>query len=172
MVSTRRVRVTPLTRRVRLIGTSMVMLSLAALAACGDDVSGPRNAVYVAELSGANERPPRTSGASGRATIRVEGNLASYTVTATGLTGPPTVAHLLIGGRETVAGQVIVGLQLAAATGTIAAGAIDLSGAITFNNTTISGDSLRTLLENSGVFVNVYTAAFPGGEIRGQLAPE
>jgi hypothetical protein len=171
-MATRRVRVTTLTRRVRLMGTSIVMLWLAAMAACGDDVSGPSDAVYVAELSGANERPPRSSGASGRATIRVAGNLASYTVTASGLTGPPTVAHLLIGGRETVAGQVIVGLRLAAATGTIASGAIDLSGAITFNNTTISGDSLRTLLANSGVFVNVYTAAFPGGEIRGQLAPE
>ena len=171
-MATRRVRVTPLTRRVRLMGSIIAMLWLAALAACGDDVSGPRDAVYVAGLTGASERPPRNSGASGRATITVVGNVASYTVTATGLTGPPTVAHLLIGGRETVAGQVIVGLQLGAAAGTIAAGAIDLSGAITFNNTTISGDSLRTLLENSGVFVNVYTAAFPGGEIRGQLAPQ
>lgn len=150
----------------------MGALLLGLAAACGDDVSGPRDAVYVAELSGANERPPRSSSASGRATIRVVGALASYSVTAAGLTGPPTVAHLLIGGRETMAGQVIVGLQLATPSGTIAAGAIDLTGAITFNNTTISGDSLRTLLENGGVFVNVYTAAFPGGEIRGQLARE
>lgn len=169
-MAARRVRVISLTRRARLLPVGIAaLLPLAHAAGCGDDVSGPRDAVYVAELSGANERPPRSSGASGRATISVVGDLASYSVTATGLTGPPTVAHLLIGGRETVAGQVIVGLQLTAPSGTIAAGAIDLSGAITFNNTTISGDSLRTLLENSGVFVNVYTAAFPGGEIRGQV---
>lgn len=128
-----------------------------------------RDAVYTAVLSGANERPPRSSGASGIATFRVSGDRASYDVTATGLSGAPQVAHLLIGPREATAGQVIVLLTPAASSGTIASGTIDLGQAITFNNTTISGDSLRTLFENGGTFVRVYTAAFPGGEIRGQV---
>ena len=137
--------------------------------ACSDGVTPPRDAVYAAALSGANERPPRSSGASGTATFRVSGDRADYVVTASGLTGPPTVAHLLIGSRDATAGLAIVRLELASSTGTIAAGTIDLARAITFNNTTISGDSLRTLFDNAGTYVNVYTAVYPGGEIRGQV---
>jgi hypothetical protein len=140
---------------------------------CGDDATAPaRDATYVAALNGANERPPRSSGASGSATFRVSGDRADYVVVATGLTGAPTVAHLLIGTREATAGQVIVRLELTAATGTVAGGAIDLGRPITFNNTTISGDSLRTLFDVGGTYVNVYTAAYPGGEIRGQVVRE
>jgi len=148
-------------------------LSAAAIS-CGEDASGPRDAEYVGVLNGANERPPRNSGASGQATIHVSGTVAIYTVTASGLADAATAAFLLIGGPETVVGQVIARLQLVApagtaTSGTIAAGTLDLSGAITFNNTTISGDSLRTLLARGATYVNVHTAAFPGGEIRGQL---
>jgi hypothetical protein len=146
-----------------------LVLALAASISCSDGVTTIRDAVYVAPLSGASERPPRPSSASGTATFRVTGNRADYDVTATGLTGAPAVAHLLIGPRETTAGQVIVALALAAPTGTIATGTIDLGHSITFNNTTISGDSLRALFDNGGTYVNVYTAAYPGGEIRGQV---
>jgi hypothetical protein len=136
---------------------------------CSDGVTPPGDAVYVATLSAANERPPHGSAASGRATFELSGDRVAYTVTATGLAGPPTVAQLLIGARDATAGQVIVRLTLASPSGTIAAGAIDLGRPITFNNTTISGDSLRTLLDHGGTYVNVYTAAYPGGEIRGQV---
>ena len=146
-----------------------LVLALTASIGCSDGVTTARDAVYTAQLSGASERPPRTSSASGMATFRVTGDRADYEVTATGLSGAPTVAHLLIGPRETTAGQVIVRLALAAPTGTVATGAIDLGHAVTFNNTTISGDSLRALFENGGTYVNVYTAAYPGGEIRGQV---
>jgi hypothetical protein len=103
------------------------------------------------------------------ATFRVTGDRADYQVVASSLSGPPTVAHLLIGPRDATVGQVVVRLTLAAPTGTIAIGTIDLGRAITFNNTTISGDSLRALFDNGGTYVNVYTAEFPGGEIRGQV---
>ncbi len=146
-----------------------LVLALAASIGCSDGVTTIRDAVYAAPLSGASERPPRSSSASGTATFRVAGDRADYDVTATGLSGAPTVAHLLIGAREATAGQVIVRLSLAAPSGTIAAGTIDLGHSITFNNATISGDSLRALFENGGTYVNVYTAAYPGGEIRGQV---
>src|SRR5437763_6360238 len=146
----------------------------AAVISCGGDASGPRDAEYVGVLTSANERPPRHSGASGRATIHVTGNVARYSVTASGLADAATAVFLLIGGPETVGGQGIARLQLVApagtvTSGTIAAGTLNLSGAITFNNTTISGDSLRTLLERGATYVNVYTAAFPGGGVRGQV---
>jgi len=151
------------------VRTASLVLALAASIGCSDGVTATRDAVYAAPLSAASERPPRTSSASGMATFRVTGDRADYEVTATGLSGAPTVAHLLIGPREATAGQVIVRLALAAPTGTIATGSIDLGHSITFNNTTISGDSLRALFDNGGTYVNVYTAAFPGGEIRGQV---
>jgi hypothetical protein len=151
------------------VRAALLALGVASSIGCSDGVTTTRDAVYAAPLSGASERPPRNVSASGVATFRVTGDRADYDVTATGLSGAPTVAHLLIGPREATAGQVIVRLALGAPTGTIASGTIDLGHAITFNNTTISGDSLRTLFENGGTHVNVYTAAYPGGEIRGQV---
>ena len=148
----------------------MGLLLGAAALSCVEDVTAARDATYDAVLNGANERPPRSSGATGLASFRVSGDRADYDVTATGLTGPPTVAHLLIGTRDATAGLVIVRLELASPSGTTAAtGSIDLGRPITFNNTTISGDSLRALFDNGGTYVNVHTAAYPGGEIRGQV---
>jgi hypothetical protein len=156
-------------RPVTWLGAALRALAFAGAIACSDGVGPAREALYSATLSSANERPAHSSGASGLATFRVTGDRADYVVTASGLTGPPTVAHLLIGAREATAGLVIVRLDLVGSSGTIAAGTIDLGRPITFNNTTISGDSLRTLFDRGGTYVNVYTAAYPGGEIRGQV---
>ena len=162
-----------LARTARRAWATAMLVSTPMTLGCGDHGTAPRlDAVYVAALSGANERPARSSGASGTATFRVVGDRADYVVVATGLSGPPTVVHLLIGTREATVGQVIVRLEVAASTGTIAAGTIDLGRPITFNNTTISGDSLRTLFDVGGTYVNVHTATYPGGEIRGQVVRE
>jgi hypothetical protein len=156
-----------------------VLVLLGSIAFCGGltgcDDGGPTfpdAASYVAVLNGANVRPPLVTTGRGTATFDVRGGIATYTVEGNDLTGPPTVVHLLIGARETI-GIPIVALSLVtpvAASGALAAGTIDLRGAITFNNTTISGDSLRTLFENGNAYVNVYTAAYPGGEVRGQVS--
>jgi hypothetical protein len=89
-------------------------------------------------------------------------------VTVANLSTPATIVHLLIGTKEQI-GVPIARLPLSAPTGTIATGTIDLRGSITFNNTTISGDSLRALFENGNAYVNVYTATYPSGEVRGQV---
>ena len=147
-----------------------VVCAIATVSSCGGDAStAPRSATYVATLSGASERPARPTTGAGTATFRVVGTQATYEVRVSGLAGDATVAHVAIGGRETAVGQIVLKLSFVAPSGTVAAGAIDLSGAITFNNSTISGDSLRSLFDRGTAYVNVYTTAFPGGEVRGQI---
>jgi hypothetical protein len=155
-------------RAIQAIST-LAVGALGAMAGCGGDgATLPRNASYVAVLTGANEIPPRSMSGSGSATFDVRDGLAAYRVTVANLTMAPTLAHILIGGKDQI-GIPIVRLPLMASSGVIAAGTIDLRGSITFNNTTISGDSLHALFENGNAYVNVYTPTYPGGEIRGQI---
>jgi hypothetical protein len=61
-----------------------------------------------------------------------------------------------------------LGAGATSATGS-ASGNLDLKLAI---NVTVSGDSLRKLLDLGQLYVNVHTAANQGGEIRGQIAKQ
>ncbi|MDB4883586.1 MAG: domain containing protein [Gemmatimonadetes bacterium] len=124
---------------------------------------------YVAVLNGANERPSRSTSGTGTATFRVTGALATYDVAVINLAGAATVAHLIVGTEQTVVGQIVASLPVIATTGTIASGTIDLGAPVTYNNSTISGDSLRSLLDRGSVYVNVYSTTYPGGEVRGQI---
>jgi hypothetical protein len=143
---------------------------LVIVAACGADAGiAPGSSTYVAELNGANERPPRPTSGTGRATFTVDGGLATYEVTVSGLSGAATVAHVIIGGEQTPAGQIVVALDVRAQSGTIATGTIDLGRPVTYNNSTISGDSLRSLFERGTAYVNVYSTTYPSGEVRGQI---
>lgn len=144
--------------------------AIVVLASCGaDQPTAPTSETYVAELNGANERPPRATSGTGTATFRVDGALARYEVAVSGLSGAAAVAHVVIGNEQTVVGQIVLALAVRAPTGTIASGTIDLSRPITFNNTTISGDSLRSLFDRGSAYVNVYSTVYPGGEVRGQI---
>jgi hypothetical protein len=78
------------------------------------------------------------------------------------------VGHVHIGPAGVI-GSVIVPFTILAQSGIVASGSIDLSRPITQGNITISGDSLRVLFDNGNAYVNLHTAAFPGGEIRGQI---
>jgi hypothetical protein len=156
-------------RRSAAAAMGAVLYTLGAVVGCGGDgATLPEDASYVAVLSGANEIPPRSTAGSGTASFEVHGGVATYEVTVANLSTPATIVHLLIGTKEQI-GVPIARLPLSAPTGTIATGTIDLRGSITFNNTTISGDSLRALFENGNAYVNVYTATYPSGEVRGQI---
>lgn len=142
---------------------------LVAIVGCGSDSSmGSSTAVYVAKLSGAREVPALSTSAAGTATFTRRGTSVSYTVTASGFTTPLTVGHVHIGAAGVI-GSVIVTFTILAQSGTVATGLLDLGAPITQGNITISGDSLRTLLESGNAYVNLHSAAYPGGEIRGQI---
>jgi hypothetical protein len=122
----------------------------------------------VATLVGAREVPAVQTTASGTAMLTRTGALVEYSVSASGFTTPLTVGHIQIG-RAGVIGSVILTFTILAQSGTVATGSIDLSRQITQGNITISGDSLGALFDNGNAYVNLHTAAFPGGEIRGQI---
>lgn len=144
-----------------------------ALACAGDAATGVRDATYVATLSGSNERPtPIRTAASGSARFIVNGAIVQYTVTSSGFETPVVAAFIHIGGAGTVSGPAIVPFTLVAQSGVIASGTLDLTEPITYNTGTISGDSLRALFDSGNAYINLHTAAFPGGEIRGQIVRE
>jgi hypothetical protein len=156
-------------------------LGIGFIVACGSSKStAPTNITYVATLTGANERPtPITTNGTGTftGTLNPTANTFSWTLTFSGLSANDIAAHIHGPADANTATGVIVNfaaptggtgsLTVNATSGT-ATGSISLAGAVNGSGT-ISGDSLRTLLDAGLTYVNVHTTANTGGEIRGQL---
>jgi Cu/Zn superoxide dismutase len=121
---------------------------------------------YAADLRGTSEVPANTSNAFGSAIITIDtvSNTLYWEVNEAGIVSP-TASH--------IHGQAAAGVN--------AGVLIAFGGASSFTNGRLTGsinvsalapDTLAALLTNpSNFYVNVHSAAFPGGEIRGQLAP-
>ena len=109
-----------------------------------------------ADLKGANEVPPNTSPASGKAeaTLNTETRLLTWTVTYADLTGPALGAHFH-GPSEPGKNAGIV-LPFKAVQSPIQGTA------------TLSETQAADLLAGKW-YANVHTAANPGGELRGQM---
>jgi hypothetical protein len=128
-----------------------------ALAACAQTPLSQKLDVYEAALSGAQEVPPVTTSATGNAEVSFNSsnNQLTWRVTYSGLSGPATGAH--------IHGPAAAGQN---------AGVL-----VPFTNVTtqpISGQGTITAAQAADLaagrwYVNVHTAANPGGEIRGQL---
>ena len=158
------------------LSTGAVVLAVAMaatggmLACSSDDPTSPTQSVtYVAQLSGANEVPAISGGASGTATFTLDGKSLSYRVTVSGLSGNAAASHIHVGGAG-VNGNIIVPFSAAQVrTGEVASGIIDLTLPISNGQTTITGDSLLFLLDRGLAYTNVHTPAHAGGEVRGQI---
>jgi hypothetical protein len=158
--------------RVILGAASVAMLAISL--SCGSaSTEIPASTTYISTLNAANERnPANTSTATGTATYVLTGNTLSYTVVVSGLTGPATLSHIHVGPGG-VSGGVIVGYVTAAvASGTVTSGTIDLTQMINVGTSSVTGDSLKVLLNNGNAYTNVHTSTFPGGEIRGQIVKQ
>ncbi|MDQ3015723.1 MAG: CHRD domain-containing protein [Bacteroidota bacterium] len=109
-----------------------------------------------AELNGDNEVPATTSTALGLATIYLDDDrtTATINVTVSGLSGPITGAHIH-DGISGVNGPVVFPL-------------ITEGNRIQMEISDITTDQLGKLL-GGAYYINVHTAANPGGEIRGQI---
>ena len=154
------------------VGAAAIVLTLAAaglVLACGDDPVGPQPTMYVAHMSGANEAPAVQTGATGTATFTLTGRMLSYTVTVNGLSGNAAASHIHVGAAGTNGGIVYPFTAASVQAGQVASGTVDLSQPVSNGTTSISGDSLLTLLNGGVLYTNVHTQANPAGEIRGQI---
>jgi CHRD domain. len=160
--------------RSRVLAGAAAVATVAAFAACGSDttttVDPTPTITYTSQLSAANERPnPNASTATGTATYTLKGNTLSFVVTVNGLTGPATASHIHVGAASATGPVIVPFVTGSVQSGNVAAGTIDLSSTVSNGTSTITGDSLKVLLNNGNAYTNVHTAANGGGEIRGQI---
>jgi hypothetical protein len=151
--------------------TLAALMTAGVIVACKDDDStaAPRPTIYVAQLSSANEVPAVALGASGTATFTLTGRTLNYVVTVNGLSASAAASHIHFGAAGTNGNIVYPFTAAGVQTGEVASGTVDLTQPISNGTTSISGDSLLTLLNNGMLYTNVHTGNNPNGEIRGQI---
>ena len=143
-------------KTVRVASATAIVLLAAACSSMGG-MGGGITEKTSAALTGAQEVPPVSTSASGRSTISVASDrTVSGAVIVTGM--EPTAAHIHQGAMG-ANGPVIVPLaKTAPMTFSVPAGA-KLS------------DAQYATLKQGNLYINVHSAAYPGGEIRLQMAP-
>ena len=139
---------------------SLALLAAATLAAAGCGMTGtsdskPPGGTMNVPLSGSNEVPPNASTAVGMARIDLSGMALKWTVTYSGTTGPVTAGHFH--GPAPAGANAGVVLPF---TGSMAS---PIEGSATLTQAQV--DQLKAGLW----YVNLHTAAHPGGELRGQV---
>ena len=147
------------------------MVTGAVVACNNNDSNAPaiQTATYVANMSTANEVPAVSGSATGTATFTLNGKMLSYVVTVNGLSANAAASHIH-GGPPTANGDIVYPFTAASVqSGQVASGTIDLTQPVSNGTTSISGDSLLTLLNKGLLYTNVHTPNNPFGEIRGQI---
>ncbi len=129
---------------------------LAAFAFTAPTLAQAAQEQFKATLTTASEVPPKTTDGKGAATATLDTatKKLTYNVTYSGLTGPATAAH--IHGPAAVGKNAGVLVPLTPV-------ATPIAGTVTLTDAQIAD------LEAGNTYINVHTAANPGGEIRGQL---
>jgi hypothetical protein len=141
-----------------MIKTTVVRwLTMAALLACAGAQAAIVN--WTASLEGAQEVPPSGSSATGSAfgTLDDISGLLSWNVSWAGLTGPATAMHF----HGPAAPGVNAGVQ-------VNIGAISGLNSPCIGSAVINAGQAADFLADLW-YINIHSAAFPGGEIRGQV---
>lgn len=126
-----------------------------------------RGDAYTASLAGFQEVPAVATGGSGSAWVVVSADqsMITYVVTYGGLSGPVVAAHIHAGAVGANGGVILP----------LAHGPSPMVGTLTASNLSASGplatfpDAVAAI-RAGGTYVNLHTAANPGGEVRGQVA--
>lgn len=109
-------------------------------------------------VSNGQETTGAEGGAHGFFTYEIEGDQFCYTLEVTGLTVPASAAHIHVGPRD-VAGPVVVPLVVPGET------SFEVDDCVTADAALLAAIEANP----KAYYVNVHTATFPGGEVRGQL---
>ena len=141
---------------------SIALIAASALAAAGCSMTGPSDSKPMSmggemnvPLSAKNEVPPNASTAVGAARVSLDGMTVKWTVTYSGTTGPVTAGHFHGPAAAGANAGVVVPF-----TGSMAS---PIEGSKTLTQDQV--DQLKAGLW----YVNLHTAANPGGELRGQV---
>lgn len=115
-------------------------------------------------LSGLNENPPNASPGTGTisGTFNDVTKVLSFTLNFSGLVGPTTAAHFHAPAGPTTNSPVRIGF---------AGFPTGVTSGVYANSYVLTLQQEAWLMSDS-MYVNVHTAAFPGGEIRHQLYPD
>ncbi|MGZ8558469.1 MAG: CHRD domain-containing protein [Chitinophagaceae bacterium] len=143
--------------RNKLILSALLILASYFFFSCDkdDDPVPDPNTTFKATINGASESSPNPSTATGSATatFNKDTKILTVNVTFTGLT--PTAAHIHKGAVG-VAGGVIFGFTA------------PITSPINYTSPALDAAQESDLFANL-YYVNIHSAAYPGGEIRGQL---
>jgi hypothetical protein len=152
---------TPLLRRTGLLAAALAGALTFAGCSMYSSSAAPTarsmpGSTFSATLSAASEVPPNTSSGTGtlQASLNKETKVLTWKVTYSGLTGPATAGHFH--------GPAMPGSNAGVAV-PFASAASPIEGSATLT------DNQLTDLTAGKWYVNVHTAANPGGEIRGQV---
>lgn len=127
------------------------------IASCDDDDEPNPNVTYTATLSGAKETAPNASTATGTATLVFNTTTKMFTISVLHTIAAPTAGHIHKGAAGTNGGVVYPFTTLASP--------------ISYTSAALSAEQEADL--NAGLlYVNLHSAAFPGGEIRGNLVKQ
>lgn len=109
---------------------------------------------FKADLKGTAEVPPNDSAATGTAEVKVDTatKQISWTASHSGLSGDPTAAHF----------------HGPADPGENAGPIVDITGKIESGSAELTDAQLADL-QAGKIYLNIHTAKFPDGEIRGQV---
>ena len=135
--------------------TMLATLALgAAVAFAGSAVAADK---LKATLDGKSEVPPNTSAAKGSADLEWDAasKKLSWKITYSGLSGPATAAHFH--GPAAAGANAGVAVPIPNATSSPVEGSATLT------------DAQAADLAGGKYYINIHTAANPGGEIRGQV---
>ncbi len=163
------------------VGRALAMALLAGAAACssGENSTGPQAQTFVANMTPANEVPPKNASSSGTATFTVTGNQIVLTSLTVQNIDSVTASHIHLAGAGVNGGIAVPLLALTPPSGHITSQVLVTNLPIT--QTLIVGiqgaapitvDSLLVLFRNGGAYVNVHTRKNPAGEIRGQIVAQ
>jgi CHRD domain len=138
-----------------LVLSGAMAIALAAFAAMPSPVSAEMLAMK-ADLKSSEEVPPNDSPGKGTAevTLDTDANKVSWKITHEGLTGDVSAAHF----------------HGPAKMGENAGPVVDISANVMEGSADVTPEQLQMIRDGS-TYLNIHTAQYPDGEIRGQVVP-